>query len=385
MKKISVLILGADGTQTLPIVESLHGSYELHGFFRKKLSYGYASRYFSSRELIHPASEEAYVQLIRDYVEKNKIDVLFPMSDKTAELLSIHKEELSKIVRFVVPDLQSFSLGYDKNQLMHVCSRNSIPHPRTIDLDTTSHEDINVDIFPALIKPNITTGGRGMTRVNTMDDFKEKYPEIHSIYGSCHLQEFIQAGGKQVKVQLFVDKDGNLLCNSVLHKQRFYPENGGSSSCNETIINDNVVKMCHKVLQDIRWEGFADFDLIEDPKDGVLKIMEINPRVPACVKSSIKSGADFAKLYVDYALGNKTEKYISRPGYKLRHIGFEMLWFIHSKNRWSSKPSWFRFVDRYLYFQDFSWKDPIPFLFGTCENLSKLFSPQFKKQKSGLR
>lgn len=385
MKKASVLILGADGTQTLPIVESLHGSYEMHGFFRNKLSYGYASRYFNCRKLIHPETEADYIQLIRDYVEKNNIDVLFPMSDKTAELLSIHKEELSKIVKFVVPESQSFALGYDKNQLMHVCTRCNTPHPRTIDLDTTPREDISVGIFPALIKPNITTGGRGMTRVNTMDEFKEKYPEIHSKYGSCHLQEFIRPGGKQIKVQLFVDKSGSLLCYSVLHKQRFYPENGGSSSCNETIVNDDVVEMCHKVLREIHWEGFADFDLIEDPKDGVLKVMEINPRVPACVKSSIKSGADYANLYVDYALGRTTEKYTSKPGYKLRHIGFEMLWFAHSKNRWSSKPSWFRFVDSHLYFQDFSWKDPMPFLFGTCENLTKLFSPQFKKQKSGLR
>ena len=75
--------------------------------------------------------------------------------------------------------------------------------------------------FPALIKPNITTGGRGMTLVKDIAELHQKLPIIEQQYGLCHLQEFIQPGGKQIKVQLFVNESSELLYSSVLHKQRY--------------------------------------------------------------------------------------------------------------------------------------------------------------------
>ena len=380
----SILILDADGTQMLPVAETLcRQRYILHGFYNHKLSYGYGCRYVKFINIIHYSSEDNYVKDILDYAKNFNIDVLFPMSDRTAAIISKYREILKERFHFVTPDYDAFCLGYDKNSLMHVCAENNIPHPRTIDLE--DKKNVDESIFPALIKPNITTGGRGMVLVHSITEFNEKISQIKEQYGACHLQEFIQSGGKQIKVQLFVNDKSELLYFSVLHKQRYYPENGGSSSCNKTILDEKVVQYCHKVLQNIHWIGFADFDLIEDPKDGILKIMEINPRVPACVKSAIKSGTDYARIYVDYALGNSMQEYISLPGYKLRHLGFEILWFLHSKERFKTKPSWFHFWGHKMYYQDFSLRDPLPFIYGTLANIKKQLSPSFRKQKTGLR
>lgn len=384
MQKTRVLILSANGTQALPIAESLHNHrMEIHGFFRKKLSYGYASRFFYKKTIIKYKSDDEYIQQVIDYVEDNRIDVIFPMGDVVAGLVSKYQERLNKYVHFVTPKYQSFCEGYDKNKLMKNCQKCNIPHPRTFDLSAHSIKEIDDTIFPALIKPNITTGGRGMTLVRSKKELEMSIESIRKQYGDCHLQEFIEAGGKQVKAQLFVDKHGNLLCSSVMHKQRYYPEKGGSSCCNTTIIDDKVVENCLTILRAIKWEGMADFDLIEDPKDGILKIMEINPRVPACIKSAIKSGADYAELYVDYALGNNVKIYCSEPGYTLRHLGFDFLWFFKSNNRFKTKPSWFLFFGKKIYYQDFSIKDPLPFIYGCLENLIKMLDPSFRKSKSG--
>lgn len=384
MIKTKVLILSANGTQALAVAESLYNhGIEIHGFFRKKLSYGYASRFYKKKTVIKNKSDDEYIQQVIDYVKENRIDVIFPMGDVAAGLVSKYQEHLSKFVHFVTPKYLSFCEGYDKNKLMNNCQKCNIPHPRTIDLSVHSINTIDDTIFPALLKPNITTGGRGMTLVRSRTELEMVFESISKQYGDCHLQEFIEAGGRQVKVQLFVDKQGHLLCSSVMHKQRYYPEKGGSSCCNTTIVDDKVVDNCLTILRTIQWEGLADFDLIEDPKDGKLKIMEINPRVPACIKSAIKSGADYAELYVDYTLGHSIKHYCSEPGYTLRHLGFDFLWFIKSKNRFRTKPSWFRFVGNTIYYQDFSIKDPLPFVFGCLENIIKLLDPTFRKSKSG--
>ena len=139
------------------------------------------------------------------------------------------------------------------------------------------------------------------------------------------------------------------------------------------------------MLSRLGWEGFADFDLVEDQRDGVVKIMEINPRVPACLKSVVESGVDYANMIVNASLGEPLPEYEYHPGHSLRHIGFEMLWFLYSKNRFASRPSWFRFFGRRLSFQDFSWSDPLPFIVGTIGNIRKQLSPEFRKSKAGLR
>lgn len=383
MKKINVLLLDGDGTQTLPIAESLSKiSHTIHMFYTHKLSYGYATKYVNKKIQLREQSESNYLKFVEKYIKENNINVIIPLSDSKAQFISKFKTSLQEISSIFIPDYPIFQMGYDKNKLMAVCQKNNIPHPRTIDLELTDYLEIDSSIFPAIIKPNYTTGGRGMKLVNSKYELELYYSSIKKIYGSCHLQEFIQPGGRQFKVQLFVNAESDLIYSSVIYKQRYYPIEGGSSSCNITIDCPKLVEICHNVLRTINWVGFADFDLIEDPKDGFSKIMEINPRIPACIKSALKSGINYAELIVDASLGHDLKDYSYTPGKSLRHIGFEFLWFLNSPDRWKTKPNWFKFWGKNLSFQDFSWSDPLPFFYGTLGNIKQLLNSEFRKSKS---
>jgi hypothetical protein len=197
------------------------------------------------------------------------------MNDFSASFLSSNKLELLEFTKFIIPDIAIFNSGYDKNELMQICEKNSFPHPESADLDSVDLEIASNKVgFPSLIKPNITTGGRGITLVNSKEEFFAKYEFIKKEHGSCHLQQFISEGGKQFKVQLFIGNQGELLASSVIDKIRFYPEKGGSSCCNKTIEDESLVTLCYNVLKTIGWVGFADFDLIQDPKTGESKISD---------------------------------------------------------------------------------------------------------------
>jgi D-aspartate ligase len=385
---INILLLGIDGTQTLPIAKSLcKVGYGLIGTYSEKDSYGVHTKYIHEKinvdySVDSPKMLPTIIQIIKD---KN-IGLIIPFGDATAEFLSKNKKILERYTKFTIPEYEIFLSAYDKNKLMALCEKNGYPHPITVDL-SKEHEEKEIIKFPypALIKPNITTGGRGMTLVFSSQDFYQKIDGIVAKYGDCHLQQFIPKGGRQIKVQIFFDKKWGKHYSSVIYKQRYYPENGGSSCCNVTIRNDDVVEMCLSVLEDLGWEGFADFDLIEDPRDHVLKIMEINPRVPACLKSAMESGIDYGNIMADYALGNEIKDYKYNPGAKLRHIGFDVLWFLTSKNRFKAKPSWFLWGGRRLSFQDFSLTDPFPFFWGTWGNIKKMLRSDVIKEKSGLK
>ena len=198
---------------------------------------------------------------------------------------------------------------------------------------------------------------------------------LHEQYGDYHLQQFIKAGGRQLKVQLYINKEKKLIASSIIEKLRWYPVQGGSNCCAVTIRDDKTIDMCHHILVDLNWLGFADFDLIEDPDTYQLLVMEINPRIPACIKSPIAAGLNWAQVIVESVIGNSSQEYKYREGVVLRHLGFDILWFIKSPNRWRSKPSWFKFFGKNIYYQDMSsWTDPLPFWGGTWNNIKKLIT-----------
>jgi predicted ATP-grasp superfamily ATP-dependent carboligase len=387
-----VLILDGGAAHAMAIADCLKKSgYGVAAVCDDKNEYGFHSKFVDERFLGPDSHDGSYAEWMLDFLKEHHFDVLIPTSDTTAEFMSYHKPELQELTGVLMPDQKVFTRGYNKNELMKVCKEHGYPHPLTIDLNgaIASHGDIDCEEtrgfpYPGLLKPNLTSGGRGMTLILSFEDLKEKYPVIQAQYGECHLQRYVQEGGRQVKVQIMTDEKCNMAYSSVIWKQRYYPVNGGSSCCNITIDNPEIVQMCGNVLKTIGWVGFADFDLIEDPKTQELLIMEINPRIPACVRSAFKSGMDYATMIADMTLGKPLRKYDYKPGKRLRHLGFDVLWFLKSPKRFSSKPSWFKFFGKNLYYQDWIMGDFPAFFWGTWGNFKKQMNPEFRKAKSGL-
>ena len=388
MKK-KVLILDGGAAHAMAIAECLKKSdYDVAVACDNKYEYGYHTRYADERFMGLDSHHEGYAEKMLVFLKEHHFDVLIPTSDVAAEFMSFYKEELEPLTGVLMPGREVFKKGYNKNELMKVCKENGFPHPLTIDLSKVSVDDVDAFAefpFPGLLKPNLTSGGRGMTLVHNYEELKSVYPFVHAQYGECHLQQFIKAGGRQVKVQIMTDMDGNPAYSSVIWKQRYYPVNGGSSCCNVTIDNPEIANICGKVLKSIGWVGFADFDLIENPETGELLIMEINPRIPACVRSAFKSGMDYATMIADMTLGKPLRHYEYKHGKRLRHLGFDVLWFLKSPNRFHTKPSWFQFFGKDLYYQDWLRGDFCAFFWGTWGNFKKQMSPEFRKAKSGVK
>lgn len=385
MSRVLVLDNGTQGYITV-------GSLKRAGHFvcllyRSKHNYADDSKYVDFKyetDAGHESNE--YLQLVKHIIQEREIESVIPMSDFSSMFLSRNKEELQPLVKYVLPDIDVFEKGYDKNSLMALCTKNGYPHPQTIN-NVKNLDELDVDKlkYPLLIKPNHTCGGRGMTLVKSSEELKAKFESVHRQYGDCHLQEYIPQGGAQVEVQLYVNEKQELTASSLIYKYRWYPENGGSSCCATAVKNDKVVDVCYRLLKDIGWVGFADFDTIEDSRTGELLVMELNPRVPACVKAVVASGTDWPNIIVSEYLGQPYSIKEFKPGILLKHLGMEALWFFYSKNRFKTKPSLFKVFGKNVYYQDLDWRDPMPFIKGTWHNFKQQLNPSFRKSKSGTR
>lgn len=389
MKKRKILLIQADTTQTLPMAKSLSKKgFSVHIVVSSRLTYGYGSRYVSKRYIYSNYRDiEGYKNFIKNLLNKTPYDFIIPMADEGAIVLSKYRDELLKLSSFKMPDFETFERGYDKHRLMELCAQEKFPHPRTISVESSELKtrDIESLKYPVLIKPNISCGARGITYVETPHQLIDTFSKVYKEYGPCHIQEFIPSGGAQVEVQIYINEEGKLVQGSVISKFRWYPNKGGSSCCNQSVDNEKIIDICYNVLKKIGWIGFADFDTIEDPRTGELLIMEINPRVPACVKTAFEAGIDWAEVIVSEYGNMPHEIFKFHRHIFLRHLGFDTLWFINSKNKFSSKPSWFKFFGKKVYYQDMNgWSDPFPFILGSFGNILKQLSPSFRKSKAGI-
>jgi predicted ATP-grasp superfamily ATP-dependent carboligase len=168
----------------------------------------------------------------------------------------------------------------------------------------------------------------------------------------------------------------------VYSKLRYFPVNGGSSVINRTELKPEILESAHRILKAMGWYGFADFDFITDPRDGIAKIMEINPRVPACFRITRAAGIDFSHLIAKLALGEEIPQI---SGYKLnvylRYFPLDVLWFLQSPDRFVAEPSFFKFFGSNQHDQIISLRDPGP-IFGFClENMLAVFNLDSRKTR----
>ena len=384
---MNVLLLNGENVQTICVARSLkQEGHNVVVFADSRLSSGYASRYIDEKYIApyinnHPTEFNNYIQ---EYLASHNIDMIIPMGDESATFLSANKEFLERkySCRCAVPSYAIFNLANDKQKLMQICEENQIPHPRTriITIDNIT-EAIDYVGFPAMIKPNISAGAKGIVRVHNEDELRQKLPEILSQFGACTLQEYVHQPGYYYNVMMYRSKSGELSAYATIKIMRYFPLKGGSSCYCQTIDSEYLVNICAKVLEVLEWVGFADFDVLEDSETGAFKIIEINPRVPSSLQASSAAGIDFTKIILadEFDLPNPQHSYVA--GREIRWFGLDVMWFLFSKERFSYRPSWFKFFGSNVSYQDGSLKDPLPMLMGCISGVLKYLNPRFRRSK----
>ena len=312
--------------------------------------------------------------------------MLIPVSDMTVPFISKNKRRIEEKygVRCAVPDYEQVFCVEDKSRFMAFCERNDIPHPKTRRLTEETLEEAASDIcFPALIKPDYSVGARGITRVDSTEELKRKYPVIYGQFGACTLQELIENEEYYYNVMLYRGKDGRFQAYAISKIVRMFPVHAGSSSCLVTVENDELLQICKDCLDKLNWVGMADFDVLQRLDNGEYKIIEINPRVPASLKSAAVSGINYPELIVRDLFGMPLPRQQYAPGKVLRYLGIDLLWFMKSPNRFTTKPSWLKLLGKEVFYQDIYRDDPSSWWTWLVEGFLKFVNS--KKNKNCYR
>lgn len=305
------------------------------------------SRYTSQR-ILYPDPDkyfDLFIQRIFEVVKEEEIDVIFPVRDSTTLLLSKHKNELSHFTRIPTADYNTLMKGRDKAQTLKIAMDKGIPCPKTyfVEDDSDLREIISALKFPVLIKPRESSGSRGIKYVQSPKELLRSYDNIRADYDKLMIQEFIPHGGAYGVEMLFNNGEPRAI---FVHKRlREYPRSGGPSTLRESVRFPKIEECASVLLKALKWHGVAMVEFRVDSRDGIPKLMEINPRFWGSLSLAIHSGVDFPYLLYKMTMEGDVEPVFEyKIGVRTRWFLFgDILWFLSSPNKLTDLPEFFKF------------------------------------------
>ncbi|PKL50531.1 MAG: hypothetical protein CVV39_01345 [Planctomycetes bacterium HGW-Planctomycetes-1] len=385
-----VLILEAGAKAALPIIESCGqmGLYVIAASPRKGC--GSYSKYTKQR-LIYPSPRlypQECLDFLLNFLKQQDISVLFPVGDLMTDLVAQNHKLFSEYTKFVLPLYETFIKGRDKILTLKSATKAGCPIPQTWYPDEHGIEKVvEICYYPNLIKPAIGVGSRGFILCKTRQELLDSFEENQKIYGRCFVQEFVPQTGLQYKVDAIFDKFQNLLAGVVYAKLRYYPADGGSSVLNKTEKRPDILTSALKVMKELNWVGFCDFDFITDPRDNVVKLMEINPRYPESYRATVAAGVDMTKIIYQLAEGQNPQPQLDYLENRYTRFLFgDIMWFLTTKqNRWTAKPSFFSFFRKDMNYQLLRANDFGPIYGYIISNLSMLWDKEHREFRLRLK
>ena len=347
-----VLVLDGMWNKSLAAVRSLgKRGFHVTAGERTYLAATLFSRY-CSRRIIYPSPSdrpEEFLECLERELATGDYDVVIPMEWNTQVLLTDpanrHRLERYTKIPFVDADLA----GYvnDKAQLMRFAKTQGIEIPETYFVEGMEElKEIaeNLD-YPAVIKPRISSGSRGLVYVRNKRELLQLYPVIHERYPFPIIQDCLQVEGDCFGVGVLLNSRSQPRASFVYRRIRSYPVSGGPSTLRESVKTDDIRDIAVSLFESLKWSGVAHAEFKIDPRDGKPKLLEINPRFWGSLALAIEAGVDFPFLLYKLAMDGDVEPVMDyQAGVQCRWlIPGDMLHFIKNPERFRLNPGFFDF------------------------------------------
>ena len=237
--------------------------------------------------------EDCFIQAVVQICEKEKIDVVFPSWDPYVYVLSKNKPVFERLgVTIPVPDYETVLLALDKYRTIRAAQEVGFPCPRTYLYEDLENLKWIADIegFPLVIKPRVGSGGRGIEIVKDYPELLAKLPAVVKSYGQPMIQEYIP-GRQRVSFPVLTDRAGELKFVFQKKIRRNFRVTARFATVTESVLPDpDLMNNTEKLLKQLGWWGSVSVGTIRDPRDGLCKLMEINPRFSRHLWHSIELG-----------------------------------------------------------------------------------------------
>jgi D-aspartate ligase len=250
------------------------------------------------------------------YKDHKEPVILIACGDGYAELLSKHKEELSKV--FIVPyiDYDLLEKLISKEGFYEVAEEYGLPYPKTKiitmdDYKSGKYTDVPFQ-FPVELKPEdpvswLNCQFEGRKKTFTIHDENEFKDIVGKIYTNGYtedliLQDFIPGDDSNMRtLNAYVDKNHQVKMMCLGHPllEDPTPQSIGNYMTILPAYDEKLYEQVQAFLEKLNYTGMANFDIKYDTRDGQYKFFEINLRQGRSSFYVTLNGYNLAKWYID--------------------------------------------------------------------------------------
>lgn len=305
----------------------------------------------SSLKIDDPDSLHRLLSIITD----GAYDVLMPIGEMSTNFVTSREDVLSKYVRLACTPRETYIKAFNKQTTFEQAMESDIPCPLTKRSDQDINEFLRQVNFPIIIKPRQGLGSIGFHKFETLDEFHKRISDSTFNPDDYVIQEYIPFD-KRIGTNVLVDENGKVCSSYAVDVLRWFPIDAGAGVLMQTVDAPKTLRYAGKLLQDLKWQGFANVAFMLDNRTNSPKLLEINGRIPASIKIAYMCGYNISEQLLQLAYGESVTQYSENKkfGMYLRHFDTDLAWFFKSPDRFKAKPSWFSWknTEEILYRRD---------------------------------
>ena len=298
--------------KSLSAIRSLgKAGYEVTVMGESWFTTGFWSRFANGRVCAPTAARDvhAFGQTLLALLKQKPGSVILPMEDASLLWISENRERVAENGRFLIPPPESLKIALDKARTLQIAQELNLPCPRSWEPENAqefARRALELDPGSFITKPRVGSGSTGVSygEKRTVEEWEAHWLQM----GPMLIQERIPTEGRGQGVSLLMDQDGECVAAFAHERLQQYPNSGGPSTDRHGILAPALIESSVRLLKRLQWRGIAMVEWKVDPRDGVAKLMEINPRFWGSLELAVRSGVDFPALYVRAALGEKLPK-----------------------------------------------------------------------------
>ena len=248
--------------------------------------------------------------------DPERVLLLIPCGDVYANLLSQCGDDLRRYFVYNTLDvLLAQRLAY-KATFYRMCERYDLPHPKTMtvtaeDVEAGRHKELPF-AYPVAMKPAnsvewLDVDFEGRRKAYIFENPQELDVMIRRAYGAGYrsemiIQDFIPGDDSRMRVlNAYVDHHHRVRMMFLGHPllEDPSPVAAGNYAAIMPDFNQGVFDRIKRFLEEIEYEGVANFDMKYDERDGEYKLFEINLRQGRSSYFVTLNGFNLAKYFVD--------------------------------------------------------------------------------------
>jgi carbamoyl-phosphate synthase large subunit len=234
-------------------------------------------------EVIPEADNQSFIDRLNEIVEKYGVNLLLPTSGFDIYPYSEFRDQLIKRGAFpVVSDMDSLVTCKDKMLTYERLKSN-------FDLPFTTTDPTEISSFPVMAKPRYGKGSRDIMRLDNTDDIGYVTSKMKDLI----FQEFLPGTEYTIDVLSDLDKKAILAVPRIRIQTK-----AGISTKGRILKNRRIEEECKQIADFIGIRGPCCIQMKEDA-NGIIKLVEINPRMGGGTIFTALAGANFPMMLID--------------------------------------------------------------------------------------